>query len=516
VSFISYAQNAEDVMLWRALKGVSQGFYIDVGAFDPDDDSVTRAFYERGWRGINIEPVEDCLQRFLNARPEDINLRAALDRDVGERPFYVISQGDISGLSTLDPTIAADHAARGFVVAEHRVPVSTLAEVCRQHIRGEIHFLKIDVEGAEKNVLSGADFQNFRPWIVVVEATKPGTVVPAHDEWEYILVSASYRFVWFDGLNRYYVSEEKYGQLSPHFEVPLNLFDDFVRYDAAATPKLGALERQVGELGSALSKVRTELVAAQAALTQARVDVSEQEEKRLRLADDLIRSQQDVAAFREDLAASREDLAACREDLAASREDLAAFREVLAASRAAHNAEEAERRRLEDELDRLQSQKAAVTEDQQRLAAELDRLRYHLRWENGPDAVRTLLPVARLLRRLRGTPIPQHQPLAMAEAFPPHHRGWKKHAALFAYRLVRPVVRPLAWRARSFLMQDLRRVEDLHARLDDLRRAVEQQQATEHQQPGGHQQQSEGVDAALVRSIEDALLTLAVHRSGRP
>ncbi len=33
--FISHAQNFEDVILWRALKHVQNGFYIDVGAQDP-------------------------------------------------------------------------------------------------------------------------------------------------------------------------------------------------------------------------------------------------------------------------------------------------------------------------------------------------------------------------------------------------------------------------------------------------------------------------------------------------
>ena len=54
---ITYAQNFEDVMLERALKSVSAGTYIDVGAWHPEFDSVTRHFYERGWSGINIEPV---------------------------------------------------------------------------------------------------------------------------------------------------------------------------------------------------------------------------------------------------------------------------------------------------------------------------------------------------------------------------------------------------------------------------------------------------------------------------
>jgi len=54
----SYAQNFEDVMLWRALKHVEKGFYVDIGAQDPLVDSVSLAFYEHGWRGVNVEPTQ--------------------------------------------------------------------------------------------------------------------------------------------------------------------------------------------------------------------------------------------------------------------------------------------------------------------------------------------------------------------------------------------------------------------------------------------------------------------------
>ena len=55
MTFISYAQNFEDVMLWRALKHINNGFYIDIGANDPVVDSVSLAFYENGWRGVHVE-----------------------------------------------------------------------------------------------------------------------------------------------------------------------------------------------------------------------------------------------------------------------------------------------------------------------------------------------------------------------------------------------------------------------------------------------------------------------------
>ena len=77
MTFTSYAQNCEDVLLWRVLKGVHRGVYVDVGASHPVVDSVTFAFYERGWRGINIEPVAADHALLQLYRPGDINLQLA-------------------------------------------------------------------------------------------------------------------------------------------------------------------------------------------------------------------------------------------------------------------------------------------------------------------------------------------------------------------------------------------------------------------------------------------------------
>ncbi len=96
---------------------------------------------------------------------------------------------------------------------------------------GDVHFLKIDVEGAEGAVLQGADFAAYRPWIVLAEATVPLTQEENYAGWEPILAAADYQFVWFDGLNRFYVAAERHAALSPHFRVPPNCFDRFVVVD---------------------------------------------------------------------------------------------------------------------------------------------------------------------------------------------------------------------------------------------------------------------------------------------
>ena len=91
------------------------------------------------------------------------------------------------------------------------VPVTTLRTLCEQHAPAAIDFLKIDVEGAERDVLAGGDWQRFRPKVVVVEALAPLTMAPSWQAWEPILTSNGYRFAFFDSLNRYYVAQEHAG-----------------------------------------------------------------------------------------------------------------------------------------------------------------------------------------------------------------------------------------------------------------------------------------------------------------
>ena len=228
MTFVSYAQNFEDVLLWRALRSVGPGFYIDVGAAHPDIDSVTRALYDRGWCGVNVEPVAASAQRLRAARPRDVTLQVALGEAPGRAEFFVV-QGADTGLSTTDAAMAGEYDPARFGVNRTEVEVDTLAAVCRRHAPGPIHVLKVDVEGAERAVLAGADFAAFRPWVVLVEATAPMSTVETHLGWEGILLAAGYRFVWFDGLNRFYVAEERAEALAPHFRTPPNVFDDFVR-----------------------------------------------------------------------------------------------------------------------------------------------------------------------------------------------------------------------------------------------------------------------------------------------
>jgi FkbM family methyltransferase len=259
MTFISYAQNFEDVMLRRALMHVDRGFYIDVGAYSPDIDSVTRAFYERGWRGINIEPNPAELVKFSVRRPDDVNLGFVVSERDGEATLNIIED---TGLATIDTGIAERHTQAGWKRTTMSLPARQLSRIWDEYVPADqpVHFLKVDVEGHEEAVLRGADWMRHRPWIVVVEATLPSSQVETHLAWEPILTQASYVFAYADGLNRFYCASE-HAELLSSFKFPPNVFDGFAQEGNAQFA--GELARLAEQNKKLTSQVATALEQVQ-------------------------------------------------------------------------------------------------------------------------------------------------------------------------------------------------------------------------------------------------------------
>ena len=206
-----YAQRSEDQTLAKLLgPGYKDrpGFYIDVGAWEPTTDSVTKHFYDLGFCGINVEPVPYYFDLLVKERPRDANLSCALGAKTEVRDFYYVAG---TGLSTLDEKLAInarDSQNRRMVALQ--VPVLTLKGVCEVYapLDKQIDFLKIDVEGGERDVILGGDWERYRPKFLCIEATVPMTEIPSWGEWEPIVLSNNYKFLLYDGLNRFYQAKE--------------------------------------------------------------------------------------------------------------------------------------------------------------------------------------------------------------------------------------------------------------------------------------------------------------------
>lgn len=194
-----YCPLAEDEILDKLTGFKEVGFYIDIGANSPIIDSLTRCFYERGWSGINVEPVADHFAALNELRPRDINLAIACGSKVGTLELYV-ENWETKGLSTAKKEYANEHWQAT------QVPMETLTRICDLYVKDKfIDFLKIDVEGFELDVVQGMDWDRYRPKVLCLESVQPNSTIEAYADWEPILLQNGYTLADKNIHNRFYM-----------------------------------------------------------------------------------------------------------------------------------------------------------------------------------------------------------------------------------------------------------------------------------------------------------------------
>ena len=166
---ISYSQCAEDLCLLHLLEGQKKGFYIDIGAHDPNRFSVTRLLYHQGWNGINIDANPFIENRFRKFRPNDQFINCA----VGSEQTYQFFQFEESAISTVNIEWKEKFLSENNKIANTLVvPGMSLRQIIDSTGSTRIHLLNIDIEGADFEAIKSAEFESmpknkFPIWIVV-------------------------------------------------------------------------------------------------------------------------------------------------------------------------------------------------------------------------------------------------------------------------------------------------------------------------------------------------------------
>lgn len=207
----SHEKNMEDIILYHVLGRKTDIFWIDVGANDPVFSSVTKFSSTGGGHGINIEPQPLYASKYESDRPRDINLTIGISDAHGKMKLY--GKGESATFEKDNKNI------RG--IGTQTVSVWTLKEVCDKYIKQgqEIHLLKIDVEGWEKQCLTGMDFKHYRPWILCIELAEPTAENNGYKAWEDIVIQNGYIFAGKKYVNRFYVLSDKKGIINKFHDI---------------------------------------------------------------------------------------------------------------------------------------------------------------------------------------------------------------------------------------------------------------------------------------------------------
>lgn len=166
----SYSSFGEDRLILKFLAKQEPGFYVDVGAHAPKDYSNTYALYQRGWRGLAIDPDPDAIAAFGRERPEDIGLQIAIGTEPGRVTLHLFNDRSMNTVdeALYEKTLKNPRKRHQGDIEVERLP---LAEVLNRHLPAgrSVDFMNVDCEGADLDVLRSNDWARYHPKLLAVE-----------------------------------------------------------------------------------------------------------------------------------------------------------------------------------------------------------------------------------------------------------------------------------------------------------------------------------------------------------
>lgn len=201
----SYSQMGEDLIIDKYLGNKKKGFYIDIGANDPNRYSNTKRFYDRNWSGLNIEPEPSSYNKLCRFRKRDINLNIGAGNINESKDFYVFIPSSLSTFSSMEKE---RYIKQGYhFVKKIKISVWKTEKIFEKYVREKIDFLSIDVEGWEKQVLEGNNWLKFRPKVICIESSKhvpPLGKIGTHTNYQ-ILKKTGYKKIFENDINSIFV-----------------------------------------------------------------------------------------------------------------------------------------------------------------------------------------------------------------------------------------------------------------------------------------------------------------------
>lgn len=166
----TYSQFGEDLIVEGIFSSlhISHPTYLDIGASEPDILSNTWLLYQRGSRGVLVEPDPLLAEKIKKLRKDDVCLSIGAGGQTPEElDFYVM---DAQMLSTFSKEEAQKYEEKGYKIKEvKKIPVVPVNEIISKNCIQCPNFISLDVEGLEMKILSAFDFSTYRPEVWCIE-----------------------------------------------------------------------------------------------------------------------------------------------------------------------------------------------------------------------------------------------------------------------------------------------------------------------------------------------------------
>lgn len=155
---MSYSQNNEESFILEYFKDKPTGKFIDIGAYHVFQFSNIRALYEKGWKGILVEPAPENYKQIADHYKDDdeiIVLNCAIGTIAGEIDFYSCEDA----VSTSDIEHKNKWEAAGVPYTKIKVNQVHVVDFMNEYCK-DIDFLTIDTEGTNTEL-----FRSIPSWV---------------------------------------------------------------------------------------------------------------------------------------------------------------------------------------------------------------------------------------------------------------------------------------------------------------------------------------------------------------
>jgi len=185
------------------------GTYIDIGGAFPIHINNTYALYEKGWRGLAIEPSPMLTHLWKLQRPEDeLYAGAVLDYE-GTVELFTKGHYGVTEAAWIYKTHKERAINEGHPNLNFTVPCTTLPKLLEKLNKPELwepDFVSIDIDGNEEQLLSTLDFNKFKPKLILIEYNLRQT--DQRDKWGHYL-TPYYHIVKETGSDAFYLRNKE-------------------------------------------------------------------------------------------------------------------------------------------------------------------------------------------------------------------------------------------------------------------------------------------------------------------